>query len=487
MTTEIQDRDSTEYVETDRVRDEEDVVYTMDEDSTIVDGSDKKIEDNGDAGTESANVGDSDEIDGNDASSTGMEDADGDGNAERDPNANDADENDAMDADEEEPANPDDETKNTGGSRDHARSTNFSTNNKMFDVRLNVLAPEEQKSFATNVLYCFGPLCNKWSTEQELAQVYVKRKPQPSRPVDAHIRSNYRKWNAMLKKTGLGQGHDEEDDADAQGCLETEPHRVCKRIIEIENENGQKVEREELRIHPIFAEEVFEEKLCGVKMRLPARLYPTNKRKREENPEESIEKTVKNKIKKVEKSVNKYGRKLKEAYDALSELETQKRELSELKTRYEEEEEEMRIMTKGNIPSGRKVFKESYKFQKTRTKKPAKPARQNSSDGSSSDSIGENVVDDDGRTQRPLSSKSGVSDVSDSDDVEKRPKFSANKPSFKRVKREGDNDRTNSCNMGTKRNGGTRTFDVSSDEDANDNNDGTYSDDLNLNDHDLEF
>lgn len=244
--------------------------------------------------------------------------------------------------------NMNEEEASVGSESEPARpmkKSDKNSNDFVYKVNLDILSDHERKSFATNILHCFSAVRNRWSTDEQLAVFYQKFRPGTARPSVVNVRENKNDWNRKAKKLNMGHEHDDETEAD--GCSITERHRVCKRSIE----DGDDA-KEESRIHPSFAEEIFSESEVTVKdITVPIRNF---KRKRVELPmspeEEEITKRLKTQTTNQKRLISKLKRKLDEAQKVKEEMLEAEKILNDLREEVLEKERELRKAIKGKPP-----------------------------------------------------------------------------------------------------------------------------------------
>lgn len=217
----------------------------------------------------------------------------------------------------------------------------------MFKVNLDVLADNEQKSFATNPLYCFAAVRNKWSTDQELATFYEKFRSGTLRSAVQNIRENKQDWNRKMRKMNIGHDHSD-DSVDKEGCEITEIHRVCKRIIKTENEK----DREEFRVHPMFAQEIFSEGSTTVDNFVPPlRNYKRKRTSAESNNEDDDEaKNLKKQLTLQRRKITQLKKKLKEVDEMRDEIAAIDKVIDEIRSEIAEKEHTLKKSIKGQLP-----------------------------------------------------------------------------------------------------------------------------------------
>ena len=247
------------------------------------------------------------------------------------------------------------------------QSDNYSTtDDKVFHVNTDALEDEERKLSATLTLRCFAALRNKWSTNDELGLICNILYPS-SRGGGVTIHDHKRNWRGIAKKFGYGHDHENEP---ADGCECEGLHRYCERKITKENDKGkQELVRQEARIHPAFAKEVFSPGDITVDQLEAIPTRNLKKRVTHEKPAEgSLEHELNESLKKRRRLLTRIRNKLGEIDKVREEMSENETHVTALREEYLKQEAKYRLEKKG-----RRMDNEDEHERKTKKPKTSRP------------------------------------------------------------------------------------------------------------------
>lgn len=235
------------------------------------------------------------------------------------------------------------------------RTKQRTSSDKIFKVDEELLHDEERKTCASMILHCFAARRNQWSTNQELGPICARLRGSTRQGVD-NVHDHKRGWKNIAKK--FNYGHDHKNGGE-EGCEVTEPHRFCERkIIDTDEEGKEVIVRQESRIHPIFAKEIFSPGELTLSEMPPLPIRPTKKRVAVDKPaEDSLQYQFNEALKQQRRLLTKYRNKLAEIEKVRDEMCENDEKFGRYRSEYEEQEEAYRLAKKGKLVSAESAQK----------------------------------------------------------------------------------------------------------------------------------